>query len=177
MELGQGHVPSPQPWHPCLDSDNAQEFQSCAGHEFPSLVRGLGPSQRPPQPCPHVLRPGVGAVCPGGPSASRISVIFSALPFPSLARLRREHQVQQQGHHHPTAFPTGLTPAGQGWRARKTRKVTRCDPLLWSLPVTPPLLGLPHLLLTLGHQNLLLLQVFFPCSALHDHGFPKFWTT
>lgn len=64
---------------------------------------------------------GPGPCCPGGPSEGRISVfsqLRTALPFPSLAQLLRQHQVQEQGHRQ-TAFPTGLTPAGQGQRGRK----------------------------------------------------------
>lgn len=62
-----------------------------------------------------------GLCCPGGSSESRMSVfsqLRTALPFPSLAQLCREHQVQQQGHR-PTAFPMRLTPAGWGWRGGK----------------------------------------------------------
>lgn len=127
----------------------------------PQPTAGVGTLSVPPQRCPQgVCAWGLGPCCPGGHSAqSRIRVIFSALPFPSLAKLRREHQVQQQGHR-ATAFPTPLTPAGQGWRGRKTGdKVTRCDRLLCSLPV----LGLV-LLLTPGHPNqlskLLLLKFY-----------------
>lgn len=67
------------------------------------------------------LRLGAGAVLPRRTSEGRISVfsqLQTALPFPSLAQLRREHQVQRQGHR-PPAFPTRLTPAGQGWSGRK----------------------------------------------------------
>lgn len=159
VELGREMCPNP--WHPCPDPN--QEFQICAGHESPAHCRGRDPLSATSalSPCPQgVCAWGLGPCCPGGHSAqSRIRVIFSALPFPSLAKLRREHQVQQQGHR-ATAFPTPLTPAGQGWRGRKTGdKVTRCDRLLCSLPV----LGLV-LLLTPGHPNqlskLLLLKFY-----------------
>lgn len=109
----------------------------CRAQFPPCLAGGSGPTQWPPQPCPcrkvmflgwgrqgtaeGLCVWGPGPCCPGGPSEGRISVfsqLQTALPFPSLAQLRREHQVQRQGHG-PPAFPTRLTPAGQGWSGRK----------------------------------------------------------
>lgn len=117
---------------------------------------------------------GLGPGCPGGHSAqSRIRVIFSALPFPSLAKLRREHQVQRQGHQCDSVSdpinPCRAGLEGQEHRDVPTGKVTRCDRLLCSLPV----LGLLLLLTRTSSQTCCYLSSI-PRSVLHNYGFPNF---
>lgn len=151
-------APSPQPWHPCPDPDNAQEFQSWAGQEFPCSVRGLGPSQWPPQPCPRVPRP-------------RVSVCGGCVPRRTLGQQDKRYFLSPS-----LSFPCQAPPGASGAEARPPSdsisyqvnpcraglegqenrdmpagKVTRCDRP--TAPVATPVPGLAHLLLTLRHKK------------------------
>lgn len=125
-------APRPQPWHPCPDPDNAQEF--------PCSVRGLGPSQWPPQPCPRVPRPGVW-VCGGcvprrtlGQQDKRY-FLSPSLSFPCQAppgASGAEARPPSDSISYPVN-PCRAGLEGQENRDMPAGKVTRCDPLLWWL--------------------------------------------